>query len=420
MTRPVRLLVLGVGCRGETYGRFALSRPDLAKVVGVAEPRPDRRTPYAQAHNLPANRVFDDWRQAADAARRERFADAVIIATQDAMHVEPALAFAQMGYAMLLEKPMAPTAAECRRIVEAVVREDICFAVAHVLRYTDYTQKVKSMLDSGLIGDLVGIEHLEPVGFYHFAHSFVRGNWRNEAKSSFVLLTKSCHDIDWLRYIMGRPMTRVSSFGALHHFCRANQPAGAAGRCLDCAVESTCPYSAKKIYLDRVRGGHTAWPVDIITSDCTETGVIEALRTGPYGRCVYACDNDVADYQAVNIEFAGGGTASFAVTAFTPMGGRKTRFFGTRGYLDSDSSLIRHYDFLTDQWNDVDTQASDASLLGAHGGGDWRLMEAFCEAVATGDRSTILSGPAETLESHLAVFAAERARRERAVVTIEV
>lgn len=414
--RPVKLLIIGAGGRGTGYARYAEAYPDQAKVVGVAEPRDYYRERIVQVHDVPAENVFTDWK---DASERARFADAVVIATQDAMHVEPAIAFAELGYDMLLEKPMAPSAEGCRRIVDAVLANDIIFAVCHVMRYTRYTQKLKALLDAGAVGDIVSVQHLEPVGYWHQAHSFVRGNWRNEKESSPMLLAKSCHDLDWLRYIVGEPCTEVSSFGSLKHFRAEEQPENAADRCVACAYEPECPYSALKIYLrDRLDQGHTGWPVNVLTPDVTREGVLKALREGPYGRCVYACDNDVVDHQVVNMHFAGGRTATFTMTAFNQAGHRKTHIFGTRGEVYGDGSKIRHFDFLTDKTEVIDTAASDASILGGHGGGDFGLMYSFVNAVADQDPSQVLSGPEETLESHLMVFAAERARRNHEVVSL--
>jgi predicted dehydrogenase len=405
--KPVKLFIAGAGGRGTSYASYALQHPELAKVVAVAEPRDYYREQLVEKHSIPKENVFTDWR---DAAQRERLADAVIIATQDQMHADPAVAFADKGYHMLLEKPMAPNEAECRRIVEAALRNKILFAVCHVMRYTRYTQQLKALLDSGRIGEIISIQHLEPVGYWHQAHSFVRGNWGNEAESSCMLLAKSCHDLDWLRHIMGIPCAKVSSFGRLSHFRAENRPEGAADRCLDCSVEKTCPYSARKIYIGRAEKGNFGWPVDVITTDRTLEGVTEALRTGPYGRCVYACDNDVVDHQVVNMEFEGGKTAAFTMTGFSQMGHRKTRIFGTRGQVEGDGRTIRVYDFLTEETETVDTEVADGSILGGHGGGDYGLMSRFVAAVGQGDPSMILSGPEETLETHLTVFAAERAR----------
>ena len=164
-----------------------------------------------------------------------------------------------------------------------------------------------------------------------------------------------------------------------------------------------------------LRRGRKHWPLDVLTTDLTEKGVKKALREGPYGRCVYASDNDVVDQQVVNMEFAGGATASFTMTAFTRGRGRETRLFGTKGELYGDSDKLRIFDFLSGKTREVDTSAADASILGGHGGGDFGLMRSFVTAVAKRDPSLILSGPDESLETHLMVFAAERARRKGTV-----
>ena len=407
---PISMIVIGAGGRGQVYASYAAANPERARVVGVAEPRDHWRELIVSAHAVPAGNVFLDWREAAS---RGRFADAVLICTQDAMHAEPAIAFAAKGYHILLEKPMAGNEADCRRIVAAAKRSGSIFAVCHVMRYTPYSRKVRELIESGLIGEVVSIQHLEPVGYWHQAHSFVRGSWRNEAESSPMLLAKSCHDLDWLRHLIGCRCERVSSFGSLLHFRKENRPAGAADRCLDCAVEGDCPYSANRFYLGMIERGERGWPVDVLTPDLTLSGVTEALRTGPYGRCVYACDNDVVDHQVVNMEFEGGRTASFTMTAFTPVVGRMTRIFGTRGYINGTWDRLELFDFLTDSTREIEVGAE-----GGHGGGDEGIMGAFTRAVAENDPGCILSGPDETLETHLMVFAAERARREGRVVEV--
>ena len=407
MSTPVNLIVIGAGGRGTGYARYALQHPDQARIVAVAEPRDYYRDQMVREHGIAPENVFRSW---TELAAKPRLAEAAIIATMDDLHTAPAVALAGLGYHLLLEKPMAPTEAECQRIVAAVKRAGVLFAVCHVLRYTPYTRQLKALLDSGAIGDIVSLQHLEPVGYWHQAHSFVRGKWGREATSTFMLMAKSCHDLDWIRYIMGRPCQRVSSFGHLTHLCPEGRPAGAADRCLDCAVEATCPYSAKKIYLGRLRRGDTGWPVDVVTPQPTEATLTEALRTGPYGRCAYACDNDVVDHQVVNLEFAQGRTAAFTMTAFTQAGHRITRLFGTRGEAYCDGHQLRHFDFLTDTWHEHPLPEIDGSIQGGHGGGDYFLMQSFVAAVRTGDAARILSGPEESLESHRMVFAAEAAR----------
>jgi predicted dehydrogenase len=412
----VTLAVAGAGNRGGAYARYA-GRDGRARVVAVADPDPARR-----ARTGPDAEHFADWREL---AARPRLADAVIIATQDTEHAEPAVAFAARGYDILLEKPMAVREDDCRRIVDAAEKAGVLFAICHVMRYTAYTRAVKEIVDAGRIGEIVSVQHLEPVGWWHQAHSYVRGNWRREDESTFMLLAKSCHDLDWLVYVVGRPIERVSSFGGLHHFTREHQPEGAADRCLDCAVETSCPYSAKRLYLSCLGNPRQErWPLSVITDDHTESGVLAALRAGPYGRCVYTCDNDVVDHQVVNMEFQGGATAAFTMTAFTPLASRKTRIFGTHGSIDGDGARLTVDDFVTGASEVIDTRRTgDASAGGGHGGGhgggDEGLVDAFLSAVERRDPALISSSPRESLHSHLVAWAAERARRTSAVVSLD-
>lgn len=409
----IELIVIGAGCRGNNYADYALTHPNDAKIVGVAEPRKYYRKMMQNKHLIKNEMCFKDWRELLS---YDKLADGVIISTQDDEHAEPAIAFANKGYNILLEKPMAQTEQDCRDIVDAAGKNNVIFSVCHVLRYTPYTQKLKSIIDSGVIGDVISVQHLEPVGYWHHAHSYVRGNWRNDNLSTFTLMAKSCHDLDWLRYIIDSHCKKISSFGSLKHFTKQNKPEGASARCFDCICESTCPYSAKKIYIGRAKKAEFGWPVDVITTELNLEGIEKALKYGQYGKCVYECDNNAVDNQVVNMLFENGVTAVFTMTAFTKASDRKTRIFGSKGELYGNGSVIKHYDFLTDQTIEISVNNSDGTINTGHGGGDFALMQNFVEALKKNDRRLILSGPIETLESHLMVFSAENARLQSCVV----
>lgn len=409
----VNLAVIGAGARGQIYARAAAA-DGRARIVAVAEPDPARREALAREHGVPEQARFAGWEELAAVPK---LADAVVIATQDRLHAGPAVAFAGLGYAILLEKPMAPTEPEARGIVEAVERAGVVFALAHVLRYTAYTRAFKQLVDGGRLGAISSVQHLEPVGWWHMAHSFVRGNWRNAAESGPMLLTKSCHDLDWLLHLLGDEPVGVASFGSLTHFRPESRPEGAGSRCVSCAVEPTCPYSAKRLYLGCLGDpDQEFWPLGPVTSDATTAGVMRALEEGPYGRCVYTCDNDVVDQQVVMLEFAGGTTASFTMAAFTPLEHRKTRVFGTHGFAEGDGRSIRVVDFTTGAEERIDTATrAGASLADGHGGGDAGLVKAFIDAVEADDQAPLGAGPAEAMAGHLVVWAAERARATRTV-----
>jgi predicted dehydrogenase len=394
------LLVVGAGQRGSGYARRAAAS-GAGTIVAVAEADPVRRERFAREYAIPPANVFDGWERVGT-----RLADAAVIATQDRDHEGPAVRLAGLGYHLLLEKPMAPTLAAATRIASAASTAGVLLAVCHVLRYTAYTSRVKALLDDGVLGRIVSIQHLEPVGWWHHAHSFVRGNWRSAAESSPMLLAKSCHDIDWLLHLAGQPVRRVSSFGGLAHFRPSEKPVGAGDRCVSCAVEPTCPYSAVRLYTSAGPG----WPRDVLGDDLGA-----ALATGPYGECVYHGQNDVVDHQVVTMEMADGATISFTMTAFTPFEQRKTRIFGTHGYLEGDGARLRLVDFRTGA--DTTVEVSD-SVEADHSDGDDGLVDAFLAAVATGDRGLVRSDAATSLAGHRVVWAAEEARHTGTVVAL--
>jgi predicted dehydrogenase len=412
---PVKIIIIGAGSRGNIYASYSAIYPEKLKVVGVAEPRDFYRNDMAKKYNVPKENVVKDW---TEFTGRERFADVVAITTQDREHVDPTIKFAELGYNILLEKPISPFESECDRLYENLKDKNILLSVCHVLRYTPYTTKLKELLDSGVIGEVISMQHLEPVGYWHQAHSFVRGNWHNESESSFMLLAKSCHDIDWINYIMGSECKSVASFGSLKHFKKSEKPEGAGFKCTNCSYEPKCPYSAIKLYIKMANDGNFGWPNDILSPDLTVAGITKAVKEGPYGKCVYECDNDVVDNQVVAMEYDGGKTVSFTMTAFTEMAYRRTSIFGTRGELYGDGDKISIYDFMTDKRSTITIDKNEDSPLSGHGNGDEALMDAFIKAVSEKDPKYILSGLNETISSHKLVFAAEKARKEGKVIIL--
>ncbi|KAG7097124.1 hypothetical protein E1B28_004502 [Marasmius oreades] len=420
---PVTLAIVGCGQRGKAYARYALECPDACKIVAIAEPRPQARKIFSETHSVDETLVFHTWKDLHSASAEtigtigKRLADAVVITLQDHLHVEAALAFAEQGYHILCEKPMATDLNDCIRIEDAIKRAGIIFGMGHVMRYSPYSQEITKIVRSGNLGKLVNIVQVEPVGHYHFAHSFVRGNWAKEKNSSFSLLTKSCHDIDIICHWFGKSTPKkVSSFGSLQHFRPSGKPiqAGDSERCFDCNAEAECPYSAKRIYLDRVSRGEIGWPVSPLVDGIPDIeNITAALKTGPYGRCVYESDNDVCDNQVVNLEFENGETASFTMVAFTSaICDRQLRMHFTHGEILGDGLNYT----ITDFSKRKTTTHVPKNEGGGHGGGDLGLIRAFVEAVRTGNQSVLGTDVGEVLRSHLTVFAAETSRREGTVV----
>ena len=403
---PVNILVLGAGQRGaEAYAPSALDNPRDAKIVGIADPRQDRRDAMALAHHIPEENIFSTWEDALD---REKFADAVIVATQDKMHFGPAIRAMEKGYHVLCEKPMAVDPEECVKMGQAAKKYNRVLAICHVLRYTPFFSKIKQIVDSGVLGDIMSIQMRENVAYWHQAHSFVRGNWRNKAESSPMIMAKSCHDMDMLLWLMNSHCTQVSSYGHLSHFTPENAPEGAPARCLDgCPARSTCPYYAPKIYID----WKGVWQADVIRKvvslDRSTEGLMKALQTGPYGRCVYHCDNDVVDHQTVNLEFENGAVANFTMCAFTVEEGRTIKIMGTKGDLEGDSRLnkLSYSTFLEKDLHEVTVNSA-----GGHMGGDPAIMEDFVRQVRSNGKVPGRTAAAQSVESHLIALAAEESR----------
>ena len=407
---PLTILICGAGSRGRTvYGQYVLENPEVARVVAVAEPVEARRLAMSREHNIEPSLTFETWRDLPD----KPVADVAVVATGDRGHVEPAVRFLEQGYHVLLEKPMAPDLEGCRRIVDGARKAKGMSAVCHVLRYTPYFLKLKSMIQDGAVGRILTIRHFEPVNYWHFAHSFVRGNWRNSESSSVFLLTKCCHDMDILQYLMGEPPVAVHSFGALSYFRPESAPAEAAARCVDCSLKNSCTYSATRFYGGLLQSGSQGWPLDVLVDDFTPADLDRALSVGPYGRCVYACDNDVCDHQVVNFEFESGATASMVATAFTELPARQTEVMGSEGSLSGDGVRIVHRDF-----RNGETRCLEVASVGKHLGGDEAMMDEFFNAVRAGDPSRLSTSPVVSMLSHKMALLAERSRKERQVVEL--
>lgn len=408
--KPVLFIVIGAGDRGFTYSRYSKLYPDRMQLIAVADVINSRRKKFASEFDVNNEMVFESYEQV---LAKPKFADAVIVATPDDIHAEPAKLAIEKGYAVLLEKPIANKLPDIVKLNEFNCKLSGFTAVCHVLRYTWFFSSLKRIIDSGGIGKVMSIEHIEGVGWWHQAHSYVRGNWADTTKTSPMILAKSCHDMDILLWLSGKHCRKVSSFGSLSHFKPENAPANSSLRCTDnCGAEPECPYSAKKLYLNMEIKG---WPVSVITEDMTFEGRLRAINEGPYGKCVYHSGNNAVDHQVVSLEFEDGVTASFTMSAFTTPG-RKIRIMGTMGELKGDEKKIEFNDFRNGKTEYLEKPVEEVNS--GHGGGDFGLISAFIDAVQAGDKTKISSSLDVSVESHQMAFAAEQSRLNGKVVTL--
>ena len=398
----ITFAILGMGNRGTAYASKLLKYPEEAQVVAMADNRRIRLDAANKHLHLPEEMLFDS----ADAILAQpKLADYMIIATQDAQHKDHALRAMALGYDLLLEKPISNRLGDVVEITKAAETMGRKVFICHVLRYTVFYQQIKRLIDEGAIGDLVTIEAIEQVGFHHYCHSYVRGNWHNEAASSPMILAKCSHDMDILLWLTGKKCQKVSSFGCLTHFKAENRPEGATERCVDCPLD--CPAHANRYYASRIPG----WPTNILHPEPTLENITEVLANSNYGRCVYRMDNDVVDHQTVNLQFEDGVTATFQMVGFTNKQTREIHVMGTKGEIWGDFKTRKLYwqRFGGDvQTIDLDALCTDFT---GHGGGDERLVYDVVRFTRGDDfDTTSMTTVDRSAESHYLAFAAEHSR----------
>lgn len=404
--------IIGLGSRGkDAYARALADLKDRAKIVAIADCDPAKVAEVAREFAVPAENCFSS---AEELLAQPKLSDVVFICTQDRQHVPQAIPALRKGYDVLLEKPVSPDIEECKELLRVSRETGRKVVVCHVLRYSPFYRKIHEILESGRIGKLMSIQGIENVGFWHQAHSFVRGNWRRQDETSPMILAKCCHDMDLMVWLTGKKCLRLSSFGSLSHFRAENAPAGAAKRCTaGCKAKENCPYDAEKIYLyskkTGILHGKNDWPCNILALHPDETSIRQAIAEGPYGRCVYFCDNDVVDHQVVNLEMEGGLTVNFTMSAFTAGGGRYTNFMGTHGDIIADMAKNTVTVTLFGREPEVWDFNQERERMSGHAGGDNVLISDFLDYLE-GKTPPSITTLADSMESHFIALAAEKSR----------
>ncbi|KAA8480192.1 oxidoreductase family protein [Arcticibacter tournemirensis] len=418
LSKPVTAIILGAGNRGTVYGSYAVKFPEQLKIVGVAEPIPLRNERHTKLHKIVESNRFNTWE---DVFKRPKFADAVIISTPDNLHYAPCMKALEMGYDILLEKPIAPTEKECRDILALAKKKGRIVGVCHVLRYAPYFVKMKELIAKGAIGEIISIQHFEPIEHTHMAHSYVRGNWHNSKATTPIILAKSCHDLDIIKWVIDKPAKEIVAMGDLKWFKKENAPEGSTARCTDgCKVERECPYSAIKEYYER-RSRTSVLDLPEDKSKHAEV-IMERLKTTNYGRCVYRMENDQPDHYVTSILFGDNVTANFSMEAFTSYHGRRTRVMGSMGDMVGDMEELVITDFRSRKELKLVPTADDVEGYknSGHGGGDLLLVRDFVQAVAQQNPKLLTSTIDESIESHIMGFMAEESRKNKKVMSIKI
>ena len=407
----MKFVLIGAGQRGMIYAKYAYKKGH--EIAAVAETDPAKREIAASEFGIPAERCYETG---AALLAAPCMGEAAIIATMDRDHYSEAIPAMEKGYHLLLEKPISPDPAETLAIEKAAERTGRQITVCHVLRYSPFFREIHRVIEEGRIGRVITIQHNENIGNFHIAHSFVRGNWRRSDLSSPLIMQKSCHDMDLLVWLTGSKCSSVASFGDLTYFRKENAPEGAAVRCCDCPLKDGCRFSAYRSYLPLAGN----WPATVLTDDQSEEGLLEAIRTGPYGRCVYHCDNNVCDHQVTILKFENGITATFNLSGFTNLMTRTMKIMGEDGEIRASEAenVIEVTRFAGNS-----TEKSESEIIrpeqstSGHSGGDSGIVEDFLNMLEGRD-SVSATDIHESVESHMMACAAEEARLTGSVVSL--
>ena len=395
-----KIVVFGYGARGVIYADYAKKFPEKFELVAIIENNQSRISFAREA--FPEVEIFSDYR---DFLKRNIEADIVAVATQDDDHREHAVAMMKAGYDLLLEKPIANNEADCLAIYNASKEYNRKVVVCHVLRYTPFYSTVKRYIDEGKLGEVITIHASESVGYYHQAHSFVRGPWQNSKESSPMILAKCCHDMDIIRYLMGEDCLSVSSYGDLYYFNEKHAPEGSAEYCSDCPVKD-CVYKAQTIYTSEVAKGFSRY---FTVRDLTDENILEDLKGTKYDKCVFKSNNDVVDHQVTVMQFAKGKTACHTMTAFSKEIYRDLKVHGTKaelvGVIEDNSFEVRYFG------GEVEKVTIDLSgvNVGGHMGGDFFMMDSLYKTL-NGEVASGVTFLDVSIDSHLMSFAAEKSR----------
>ena len=407
--KPTSIVAIGVGNRMRTYMRYVAAHPDVARLVAVVEPDALRRNAMADQFGIPPECRYSDFHEF---IKNPVKADVAFICTPERYHFEPCMEAIRSGMHVLLEKPVAQTYEQCRLIDKAARQAKRVVGVCHVLRYHPAFIKVKELVASGRFGRIITITHSEDVGIERTTHSYVRGAMNTESGNNPMLLAKCCHDIDFIAWLTDASCKRLSSFGSRVWFRRENAPAGSATRCVKCSIEKSCPYSAVELYQRRQQ-----WikNFDVEEGETIHDAIKRELEEGPYGRCVYHCDNDVVDNQVLTMQMDDGSLINVSMDVFTRRDGRSTDIKMTHGEIVSDGMKIFTTDFVTGKREVYDY--TDISKQPYHAGADLQIVDSFLKTVRGEDPEIPLTTITDALRSHRLCFEAERSRRSGATIT---
>lgn len=408
----LKFAILGFGSRGRMFAELIKKDPG-AELMAVADIAESARNEAITRYGVPMDSCFSS---AEEFLQRQKMCDALFVCTQDANHYATVIKALELGYDICLEKPAAVTLEDCISIRDTANRLGRKVMLTHVLRYAPFYQCIKNLVVNKEIGEVVTINQIENVAYWHFALSYVRGPWRNMSESSPTIIAKCCHDLDIIRWILDKRCTSISSYGGLFYYNTEHAPKGSAEYCVDCTkeVREKCLYNAYKIYPERVKYSVVGGTASLKGRDIYS---ILDNKESEISKCVFHSENTAVDHQVVNMIFENGATAHLTMTAFSDRCYRFIKVHGTEGevYGDVDEGIL----YLTrygQKMQKIDValektlNSGEISLDDGHGGGDYYLYHDFVNYITANSPSKTRTTIDDSIESHIMGFKAEESR----------
>lgn len=402
----VKLAIIGTGLRGAyTYAPLIAKYKDKCEIVAFVENKKGRRDLFLEKYPVDKDMVFDNLN---DFIAHDKLADAVIISHYDLLHYDTAQVLLVKGYDVLVETPVANSLDGLVHLKEySLKNKDRLFMVAYNNRYSSFYTKLKEIVDDKKLGDLINISYNVDIGYQNFVHNYVRGNWRITSDTATIMLTNSCQDIDMMINLSKGKCQKVSCFSDLRIFNWENFNTKMSENCFRCSEEESCPFSAKKIYLQEDKFINNS-----VHINPTKDNLEAILKQGPYGKCVFYCDNDVCDNLTSIFKFDNKVTSNFNINAFTKESDKKIRLFFKEGEVEASfkQKEIKIKSFLNTDEKIIKIDQENT---------DEKLFLDFIDRVKNKNYKSCISDVGSVIESHVATFAAEFANVSETVVDIK-
>ena len=404
----VKIALIGYGNRGRLYSSFIKDNLDKIDYVAIVDYRA-KEIENDIKNNTNVKYIFSSDEELFNAKLN---IDLVLICSMDKYHFAQAKKCLQNGYNILIEKPISANIDEVNELNELASKKKLKVVVTYVLRYTLFYRRIKEIIISKKIGDIVNINTTENVAYWHQAHSYTRGNWKDSKETGPMILTKCSHDMDLIYWLMGKEVKRISSFGNRNYLKEENAPKDSSLYCTDCKCKETCAFNCYKFYLS-----NKEWLRPMVGDDLSDENILKYLDHSQYSRCVFKCNSDVVDHQIINFEFADNSTASHTMNAYTRYCYRDIKIMGTKGCIEGnfEEKKFKVYYFLNDEEETIDISKYTADFVG-HGGGDRIMFLELIDYLLYNKKSIYLTSIQESVISHKMAFAAEKSRLEHGKV----